>query len=83
MEGNFANETTDNTTVWTRLRSATSRFKKKINMEWTLNADMQPQLQLNGVDLRARDVEYSLRSAVREHFRRRLLRKPDQGNFMR
>jgi hypothetical protein len=79
MDGNFATESTDVTNVWTRLRSATRRIRNKISVEWALDPDLQPQLQLNGFRLRPRDVEYSLRCAVREHFRRRLLMKPDQG----
>jgi hypothetical protein len=79
MDGNFANESTDIANVWTSLRTATRRIKKKINVKWTLNTDLHPQLQLNGSSLRARDAEYSLKSAVREQFRRRLVNKPDQG----
>jgi hypothetical protein len=79
MDGNFPNESADVTSVWTRLRSATTRIRRKINVEWVLSTDQQLQLQLNGVHLRARDVEYSHRSAVREYFWRRLLNKPDQG----
>jgi hypothetical protein len=81
MDGYFANESTDVTNVWTRLRSATRRIRKTINVEWTLDSDLQPRLQLNGANLRARDVEYFLRSAVRDHFRRRLLNKSDQGKM--
>jgi hypothetical protein len=73
------NESADVTNVWTRLRSATRRIRRKIKVEWALSTDQQLQLQLNGARLRARDVEYSLRSAVREYFRRRLLNTPDQG----
>jgi ribosomal protein S14 len=79
MDGNFANESTDVTNVWTRLRPATVRIRRKLNVEWSLNAEQQPQLQLNGFRLRASEVEHSLQSAAREYFRRRLLNKPDQG----
>jgi hypothetical protein len=79
MDGYFANENTDVTNIGTRLRSATRRIRKTINVEWTLDSDLKPWLQLIGANLLARDVEYSLRTAVRDHFRRRLLNKPDQG----
>jgi hypothetical protein len=79
MDGNFANECADVTNVWTRLRSATRRIRRKINVEWALSTDQQLQLQLNGVRLRGRNAEYSLRSTVREYFQRRILNKPDQG----
>jgi hypothetical protein len=79
MDARFAKKSTDATNVWTRLRSATRRIQKKISVEWALGTDLQPQLQLRGVSLRASDVEYSLRQAVREYFRRQLLNKPDQG----
>jgi hypothetical protein len=79
MDGNLATESTDVTNVWTRLRLATRRIRRKINVDWALTAEQRPQLQLNGFRLRPNEVEYSLRNAVREYFRRRLLRKPDQG----
>ena len=77
--GNFANESIDITNVWTLIRSATRRIRSKINVEWSMTAEQQPRLQLNGFRLRTSEVEYSLRSSVREYFRRRLLKKPDQG----
>ncbi|PNF27487.1 hypothetical protein B7P43_G04282 [Cryptotermes secundus] len=79
MDGAFASESIDVTNVWTRLGLATRRIRSKINVEWSLTATEEPQLQLNGFSLRASEVEYSLRCSIREYFRRRLLKKPDQG----
>jgi hypothetical protein len=50
-----------------------------MEVEWTLDTDLKPQLRLSGTNFRARDVEYSLRSTVRDHFKRRRLTKSDQG----
>jgi hypothetical protein len=81
IDGDFANESTDVTNVWTRLRAATRRVQPKMDVRWTLDGNQQPQIQLNDTNLPPKDAEASLRSAVRDYFRRRLLDKPDQGKM--
>lgn len=78
MDGDFANESTDVTNVWTRLRLASKRLQTKIDVEWTSAADGL-QLQMNGFNLLAKNAETALRHAVRDFYRRRLLAKIDQG----
>ena len=78
MEGAFANEPTDISNIWTRLRSATRRLRSKINVSWISDGD-QITLCLNGLVLRRRVAEYALRNSIREYYRQKLLAKPDQG----
>ena len=78
MEGAFANEPTDISNIWTRLRSATRRLCTKINVSWAIN-DNELSLQLNGFMLQRGTAEYTLRNSIREYYRQKLLAKPDQG----
>jgi len=78
MEGDFANEPTDISNVWTRLRSATRRLRSKVNVSLVPD-DEQLTLHLNGLGFRKRLAEYTLLNSIREYFRQRLLSKPDQG----
>jgi hypothetical protein len=78
MDGAFANESTDISNVWTRLRSATWQLRSEVNVSWT-TVDDRISLCLNGFVLRRGVDEYALRNAVREHYRQKLLAKQDQG----
>jgi hypothetical protein len=78
MEKAFANEATDISNIWTRLRSATLRLRSKINVSW-VNDDDQMTLCLNGFALRKGLAEYALRNSIREYYRQKRLAYPDRG----
>ena len=78
MEGAFANESTDISNIWTRLRSAMRRLRSKINVSW-VNVDDQMTLCLNGSVLQRGVAGYALRNSIREYYLQKLVAKPDQG----
>jgi len=78
MEGALANEPTDISNIWTRLRSATQLLKSKINVSW-VNDDDRMTLCLNGFVLQRGVAEYALRNSICEYYRQKLTAKPDQG----
>jgi hypothetical protein len=77
MEGAFTNESPDISNIWTRLRSAMWRLRSKIDVSW-VNEDNQMTL-CNGFVLQRGVAEYALRNSIREHYRQKLIAKPDQG----
>ena len=79
MRGDFANESSDISSTWTRLRAATTRLKTTTNVAWATDDNGVLQLTLNDSPLKARDTEKALRCAIRDYYKRRLLAKPDQG----
>uniref|UniRef100_A0A914WV51 Reverse transcriptase domain-containing protein n=1 Tax=Plectus sambesii TaxID=2011161 RepID=A0A914WV51_9BILA len=76
--GVFCVETSDTTSMWTRLRSATRRLRSKIDVCWQ-HSDGSINLLLDGAVVSRGQVESRLRDAVRAHYLHRLLAKPDQG----
>jgi hypothetical protein len=77
MEGAFANEPTDISNIWMRLRSAMRRLRTEI-VSWAIDDD-ELTLCLNGFVLRRGMAEYALHNSIREYYRQKLLAKPDQG----
>jgi hypothetical protein len=78
MEGAFANQSTDVSNIWTRLRSAMRRLRSKINVSW-VNDDGQMTLCLNGIMLQRGVAEYTLHNSIREYYLQKLMAKPYQG----
>uniref|UniRef100_A0A914X2I6 Reverse transcriptase domain-containing protein n=1 Tax=Plectus sambesii TaxID=2011161 RepID=A0A914X2I6_9BILA len=81
MEGDLRLETTDVSSMWTRLRSATRRLRTKLAVEWR-DSGAGVELVLDNVTLVRSQAESRLRSAVRERYLRHLIAKPDQGKVI-
>ncbi|XP_048519012.1 uncharacterized protein LOC125503125 [Dendroctonus ponderosae] len=79
MAGDFKNESIDVTNTFTRLRTATTRLRRKHpNVEW-ISVDGKLKVSINKCTVNTRDVEASLKNLMRESYRQQLLAKPDQG----
>ncbi|XP_023211847.1 uncharacterized protein LOC111614713 [Centruroides sculpturatus] len=79
MEGEFGLPSTDITSMWTRLRVATRRLKKRICISWAVGPNNLPTISAGSTLLRAGDCQRILCSLLKEHYLGKLLAKPDQG----
>ncbi|XP_023215159.1 uncharacterized protein LOC111617978 [Centruroides sculpturatus] len=79
MDNEFGADPYDIPSTWTRLRMATRRLKKRINIEWshTENGALIPTL--DGTPIKKTTAMKSISAAVRATFLQSLLNKPDQG----
>uniref|UniRef100_A0A914X9M3 Reverse transcriptase n=1 Tax=Plectus sambesii TaxID=2011161 RepID=A0A914X9M3_9BILA len=80
--GVFCVKTSDTTSMWTHLRSATRRLRSKINVCWQ-HSEGSVSLLLDGAMVSRTQVESQLHDAVRAHYLHRLLAKPDQGKVFK
>ncbi|XP_026476640.1 uncharacterized protein T26G10.4-like [Ctenocephalides felis] len=76
-EGLVAKPSNDISSTWTRLRAAARRLKGKINFLLELDS-----LQVDDKRVERQNSESALRTAARNHFRNKLILKPDQGKAM-
>jgi hypothetical protein len=58
---------------------ATRQLQTKIDVKWRITGDEHLSVYMYAVQLPVKGAENRLRNAIRDHFRRRLLAKPDQG----
>ncbi|XP_023235892.1 uncharacterized protein LOC111635231 [Centruroides sculpturatus] len=79
MDGDLGNPSKDITSMWTRLRMATRRLKKKINIHWAVGPNDTPTLAIGDIFVRVKGCQSVLVSLMRDHHLRKLLAKPDQG----
>ncbi|XP_023226012.1 uncharacterized protein LOC111626755 [Centruroides sculpturatus] len=79
MANEFGCDPYDIPSVWTRLRMATRRLKKRIDINWTPNNDGTLIPIINGRPINKNTAAKSISAAVRESFLGSLLNKPDQG----
>ncbi|XP_023235895.1 uncharacterized protein LOC111635233 [Centruroides sculpturatus] len=79
MEGEFGLPSTDITSMWTRLRMATRRLRKRIDIAWTVGPDNLPTITAGTTIIRASDCQRIQCSLMKDLFLKRLLTKPDQG----
>uniref|UniRef100_A0A914XTH4 Reverse transcriptase domain-containing protein n=1 Tax=Plectus sambesii TaxID=2011161 RepID=A0A914XTH4_9BILA len=77
-DGIFCSESGDISSTWTRLRTATRRLCKKINLEWKCSNNSF-DLLLDGHPVNRHSAESALRSALRAYYLHKLIAKPDQG----
>ena len=77
MRNGLQNESGDVCSTWSRIRSATTRLRRKIDCRWYVNTDHQIGVSLNGFPVKTSEVERVLRNAVREMYRQQLIRKSD------
>ena len=82
MEGDFANESTDITNTWTRLRSATRRLRAKLDMSWVHDGG-NISLCLNGFVLREGTAETVLRNVIRGYYRQSSWRNQTKAKCLR
>ncbi|XP_023210577.1 uncharacterized protein LOC111613450 [Centruroides sculpturatus] len=79
MDGDFGLPSADITSLWTRLRMATRRLKKRINIAWTVGPGNLPNISAGTTLIRPEDCQRVLCGLLKEHFLGKLLAKPDQG----
>ncbi|XP_023238774.1 uncharacterized protein LOC111637503 [Centruroides sculpturatus] len=79
MEGDLGNPSKDITSIWTRLKMATRRLKKKINISWTNGPNNVPTIAVENNCIRVRGCQHTLDKLLKHHHLQRLTAKPDQG----
>ncbi|XP_067143069.1 uncharacterized protein T26G10.4-like [Centruroides vittatus] len=79
MEGEFGCDPYDIPSFWTRLRMATRRLQKRINLVWRPGENDTPTLFVNGRPVSSAASSKAVTEAVKSTFLDSLLRKPDQG----
>ncbi|XP_023238972.1 uncharacterized protein LOC111637658 [Centruroides sculpturatus] len=79
MEEEFGRPSKDITSVWTRLRMATRRLKKRINIHWTVGPDNLPVISTEDNLINAQNCQRTLCGLLKEHYHHSLTSKPDQG----
>ncbi|XP_023219821.1 uncharacterized protein T26G10.4-like [Centruroides sculpturatus] len=78
MDGDLGNPSKDITSTWTRLRMATRRLKKKIDISWTNGPGNVPTIAIDNNCLRVRGCQHVLDRLLKFHHLQRLTAKPDQ-----
>lgn len=76
--GPFRSGSTDVSNMWARVRIATRKLRSNIKVTWIANGPYI-QLMLNDSPLAPKGTEAAIKASIRETFRQRRLRKPDQG----
>ncbi|XP_023242084.1 uncharacterized protein LOC111640308 [Centruroides sculpturatus] len=79
MEGEFGLPYADITSMWTRLRIATRRLQKRINISWIVGPGDLPTIIAGTTTIRVNDCQKVLCGLMKQHFLNRLQSKPDQG----
>ncbi|XP_023225130.1 uncharacterized protein LOC111626079 [Centruroides sculpturatus] len=79
MQEEFGRPSKDITSVWTRLRMATRRLKKKIELNWTTGPDDLPNIVACDNLIRAQDCQRTLCGLLKVYYHQKLAAKPDQG----
>ncbi|XP_023225569.1 uncharacterized protein LOC111626430 [Centruroides sculpturatus] len=80
MDSEFGCDPYDIPSTWTRLRMATRRLKKRINIEWHPNGSGTLIPSINDAPIRSTNTAMkTISSAVKATFLHSLLVKPDQG----
>ncbi|XP_023215163.1 uncharacterized protein LOC111617983 [Centruroides sculpturatus] len=79
MDNEFGCDPYDVPSTWTRLRMATRRLKKRLDIEWHPDTKGTLTLSINGNPVKRPTVMKSISTAVKATYLQSLLNKPDQG----
>ncbi|XP_023215162.1 uncharacterized protein LOC111617982 [Centruroides sculpturatus] len=82
MEGEFGMDPADITSTWTRLRMATRRLRKTMDIAWIIFND-SITISAAGNPIPRHTTSKALTSMAKNHLLNRLLRKPDQGKAIK
>ncbi|XP_067118900.1 uncharacterized protein T26G10.4-like [Centruroides vittatus] len=79
VDGEFGTEPTDISSMWTRLRMASRRLRKKLSISWIPGDNNLPVITAKELPVKARDCQRTLCCLLKESYLHKLLSKPDQG----
>ncbi|XP_067131911.1 uncharacterized protein [Centruroides vittatus] len=79
MDQEFGMDSYNIPSLWTRLRMAVRRLKKRVDLDWHPGNDGRIILTVNTKPVTSASATRAMSDAVRESFLASLVRKPDQG----